>query len=425
MASSKPVPSGPCKQENEITKADIWCYNCDEGLCSSCFGHHKKFKSTRVHKTIDIHIYKLPIGPIKTECDKHNQQFKMSHSKRIGITSLADVVEKIKIEKSIESVDKLEQKLGNEVDTVWSQEKSKLTGFITEIEEKTKILKEMQDNLQIVTEQTSKFQSFLGLHQIGEKVHQCQSYVDDIENTDMAYKVDLQVEQNDEIEKILNELQSIKSLGEVEVYKTRIAIDRETTVNRKAQINKDVIAITYPIELAIKIFNIEDETESKVIKLQSFCCGLSFSNESLAVGLNTNEIRIIDLEGNTMKSINVQSKSNLHFLVYSDIRFIYSDYLGETVSCLDESGKQIWQYTQDLSNPEGLCTDTYGNIIVADRSSSRIIAISKDGQDSKVLVRGEDELKYPKCICLRNDESYGFVYDKKGKYFAKFNLSYD
>lgn len=94
----------------------------------------------------------------------------------------------------------------------------------------------MQDNLQIVTEQNSKFQSFLGLHQIGEKVHQCQCYVDGIENTDMAYKVDLQVEHNDEIEKILNELQSIKSLGEVEVYKTRIAIDRETTVNKKAQV---------------------------------------------------------------------------------------------------------------------------------------------------------------------------------------------
>ncbi|CAG2210753.1 TRIM2_3 [Mytilus edulis] len=562
MASSKPVPCGPCKQENENTKADIWCYNCDEGLCSSCSGHHKKFKSTRDHKTIDIQPYKPPIGSMKTECDTHKQQFKWycpshlkpccdecisrSHSKCIGIESLARVVEKTKIEKSKESIDKdintillflnkmadektsnikkgehqyvrinesigkireeinkhldhLEQKLCKEVNTVWGQEKSKLSGFIFEIDVTKKKLKEMQDDLQTVTEQTSKFQSFLGLHQIGEKVHQCQRYVDEIETNDMAMEVDIQIQQNGEIEKILSDLQSLKSFGEVKVSKTEIAIDRETIVNREAQvekqkqsyidkmtmhietktsiddtikneisdmiclsdgriivveeygnvylltsdgkpqkqlpipgeamsvtqISKDTIAITYPKELTIKIFNIEEEIITKVIELRKSCYGLSISNESLAVGLHGDEICIIDLEGNTRKSIKVQNESNLKFLVYSDNRVIYSDYCGNAVNCYDGSGKQIWQYTQDLKGPIGLCTDTYGNIIVADRGSSRIIAISKDGQDSKVLVRNEDGLKYPKCICLRNDESYGFVCDEYGKYLAKFNLSYD
>lgn len=41
------------------------------------------------------------------------------------------------------------------------QEKSKLTGFITEIEERKK-MKEMQDDLQTFTVHTSKLQSFLG-----------------------------------------------------------------------------------------------------------------------------------------------------------------------------------------------------------------------------------------------------------------------
>ncbi|CAC5366710.1 unnamed protein product [Mytilus coruscus] len=543
MASSKPVPCGPCKQENVNTKADIWCYNCDEGLCSSCSGHHKKFKSTRDHKTIHIHIYKPPIGPIKTECDKHNQQLKLYcpshlmpccdecistyHSKCFGIKSLTAVVEITKIEKSKESVekdinsillflnrmadnkssnikkgeqqcerikesidkireeinkhlDKLEKKLWKEADTVWGQEKSKLIGFITEIEEKKEELKEMQDDLQTVTEQTSKVQTFLGVHQIVEKVHQCQRHVDDMENNDMANDVNITIKQIDEIEKILSDLQSLKSFGEVNVSKTEIAINRETSVNREAQvetrkqsfidkmtmhietkikikvnirksindmnylsdgrivvvgdrgearsvaqISNDTIAITYPYQSSIKIFNIEDETVSKVIKLHTFCFGLSFFNESLAVGLNTSEIRIIDLEGNTLKSIKVRNTHNLTFLVYSDNRVIYSDYRVKAVNCYDESGKKIWQYKQDLLGPEGLCTDTYGNIIVADRISRTIVAISKDGQDSKVLVRKDDRLNYLKCICLRNDKSYGFVCDEIGKNLAKFYLSYD
>ncbi|VDI69028.1 Hypothetical predicted protein [Mytilus galloprovincialis] len=86
------------------------------------------------------------------------------------------------------------------------------------------------------------------------------------------------------------------------------------------QINQNTIAVTYPYEKAIKIFNMENETVTKVITLDKHCWGLSSSDDSLVV-----------------------------------------------VYCVDQSGKQIWQYKQDLSGPEGLCTDTYGNIIVADR----------------------------------------------------------
>ncbi|VDI45225.1 Hypothetical predicted protein, partial [Mytilus galloprovincialis] len=149
-----------------------------------------------------------------------------------------------------------------------------------------------------------------------------------------------------------------------------------------AQINKDTIAITYSYMEIIKIFNIENETVTKVIKVHNYCFGLSFSNESLAVGLNSNEIRIIDLEGKRIKSIQVQNESYLKFLVYSDNRIIYSDRGGYAVNCIDGSGKQIWHYKQDLSEPYGLSADTFGNIIVADCDSKTIIAISKDGNAS-------------------------------------------
>ncbi|CAC5418882.1 unnamed protein product [Mytilus coruscus] len=122
MASSKPIICGPCQEGKVNTKADIWCYNCNEGLCSTCSGHHKRSKLSRDHKTIDIKIHKPSIHAIKTECDKHGQQLNLycpghlmpccdecistSHSKCTGIKSLSGVVEKAKIEKSKESLDK-------------------------------------------------------------------------------------------------------------------------------------------------------------------------------------------------------------------------------------------------------------------------------------------------------------------------------
>ncbi|XP_063416314.1 uncharacterized protein LOC134697956 [Mytilus trossulus] len=559
MASSKPIPCGPCQKGKVNTKADIWCYNCDEGLCSTCSGHHKRSNGTRDHKTIDIKSYKPSIQAINTECDIHSQQLKRycpshlmpccdqcistNHSKCTEIESLVGVVEKTNTDQSKQSLEKqinsinnfleklvtnkskniargereyesiqdfvvkirkemnshltrLEKKLCNEAETILNQVKSEASDFITDIKGKQKNLKKMQDQLHAVLPHASKLQSFLSVHQIEQQVHQCQRYVDDLEDDERAKEFSIKMKQNDEISKILKKSESLESLGEIMVVKTETDLTIETSLRRKAQvesreqsninnmtmnietkieinmesekyindmiclmdgrvivvgmkgkvnlltcdgklqkqlpipgkaycvtqINQNTIAITYPKEKAIKIINMENKTVTKVITLDKQCYGLSFSN-SLAVGLSNDEIRIIDLEGNTPKSIPVESESDLKNLVYCNDRVIYSDYHGNAVNCVDESGKQIWRYTQDLTGPRGLCIDTYGNIIVADHESDRIIVISKDGQNSKVLIGEEDGLVEPQCICFTQNESSGFICDFNGTYLAKFNLS--
>ncbi|VDI02627.1 Hypothetical predicted protein [Mytilus galloprovincialis] len=562
MASSKPIQCGPCQEGKVKTKADIWCNNCDEGLCSTCSGHHKRSKLSRHHKTIDIKMHKPSIHAIKTVCDKHYQQLNLyctghlmpccdecistSHSKCTGIKSLAGVVEKTKIEKCKESLDTdirstldilnkmvknksgnikreeqqyksiketiatfrekinnhldhLEEKLCHEIDTILNQEKSKMSNLTTEIEEKKGKLNEIKDQLNAVTTKSSKLHSFLEVHQIEQQVHQCQRFVEDLEDDDRAKELEIKLKHNEEIDEILCKLESLESLGEVIVDKIEIAEEnRGTSVRRGAQvesgeqsnindmtmtietkieinikdkiidmiclmdgrviisqipgkvnlltpdgklekqltisgvargvtqINQDTIAITYYHEKAIKMFNMEKDTVTKVIKLDKIGWGLSFSNNSFAVGLNNNEIRIIDLEGNTLKSIPVQSKSILDVFVHCNDRVIYSDYTYKAVYCVDESGTRIWKYKQDLSFPaglHGLCTDSYGNIFVADSVSNRIIAISKDGKDSKVLISEKDGSKNPWCICFKHNESSGFICDGRGTYLAKFNVS--
>ncbi|CAC5375234.1 unnamed protein product [Mytilus coruscus] len=559
MASSKPIPYGPCQKAAVNVKAGIWCYNCDEGLCSTCLKHHKQFKGTHYHKTIDIKSYKPSIGAIKTECDKHGQQFNlycpshlmpccdvcisMNHAKCTGIKSLASVVENTKIEKSKEIVerdinyilyflnrlgrktsknirtgenqnisikksireirkeidkhlDHLENKLCQEADTIWNQEKSKAKEFISVVKEKMKTMKEMKEHLQTVTTLTSKLQSFLGVHQIEQRVHQCQGYVDDLENDERTNEFDIRMKQNDEIEKTLSKLVSIESFGEVMVVRTETDLNRVTSVrsaaqvesqeqsninnmtmnietkieinmkrfirdmiclmdgriivveqngkvhllspdgkhekqlkilvgaNSVTQINHNTIAIAYPSEKTITTFNMENERFTNVLTLQKECTCLSFSNDYLAIGLNQDEICITDLEGNTMKIIQVQNLSNMCNLVYCNDRVIYSNCDGNAVYCYDGSGNKIWQYTQDLLGPEGLCTDTYGNTIVADHGSHRIIVISKDGQHSKVLISMEDGLTSPQCISFKHNESSGFICNYAGTYLTKFNLFY-
>ncbi|XP_071131836.1 tripartite motif-containing protein 66-like [Mytilus edulis] len=122
MASIKRVPCGPCHERIANKKAEIWCYNCNEGLCSTCSSQHKISKSSRGHKTNDIKSYKPSIRAINTECDKHGQQLNLycpgnlmpccdeciltCHSNCTGIKSLASVVEETKMEKSKKPLEK-------------------------------------------------------------------------------------------------------------------------------------------------------------------------------------------------------------------------------------------------------------------------------------------------------------------------------
>ncbi|CAC5419633.1 unnamed protein product [Mytilus coruscus] len=95
------------------------------------------------------------------------------------------------------------------------------------------------------------------MHQIEQIVHQCQCYAEDMENNEKISEIDIKIEQNDEIEKILRELKSLESFGEVKVVKSKIAMNRETSVRREAQVELQEQSNMYNMTM-----NIETKIES-------------------------------------------------------------------------------------------------------------------------------------------------------------------
>ncbi|XP_052102886.1 uncharacterized protein LOC127736392 isoform X3 [Mytilus californianus] len=502
MASSKPIPCGPCQEGNESTKAEFWCHNCEEGLCSTCSGHHKRSKLSRDHKNIDIKSCKPSIQAIIIECDKHGLQLNLycsshlmpccdqcistSHSKCTGIKSLRSVVEKTKVEKSKASVDKAEIHMNREPSVRVAKTEVPMNREPSVRVAKTEVPMNREPSVRVAkTEVPMNREPSMRVAKTEVAMNR--------EPSVRVAKTEVPMNREPSVRVAKTEVPMNREPS-VRVAKTEVPMNRETSVRGKAQvesreqsninnmamnietkikiklrnvtdmiclmdgriivvdkngkvnpltsdgklkkklpipgeawsvtqINQNTIAITFPTEKAIRIFNMENKTVTKVITFDKECRGLSFSNNSLAVGLSNDEIHIIDLEGNTLKLIQVPSGSYLEHLVYCNDRVTYSDFNGNVVYCYDESGKQIWQYQQDLSAPKGLCTDTYGNIIVVDYRSYRIIVISKDGQNSRVLISEEDGLWLPRCFCFKHNESSGFIYDTDSIYKVKSNLS--
>jgi gas vesicle protein len=78
---SRPIPDcGVCFTRYISKVSDIWCSECNEGLCLSCKQYHSASQSSRQHVTIPIEEYrKLPVFilDIKVFCQKHNEKYQM------------------------------------------------------------------------------------------------------------------------------------------------------------------------------------------------------------------------------------------------------------------------------------------------------------------------------------------------------------
>ena len=74
------------------------------------------------------------------------------------------------------------------------------------------------------------------MHKIEQQVHQCQRYVEDLEADDRTKAFEIKHKHNSDIDKTISKLESLKTLGEIFVDKTEMAVKAETSVGRRAQV---------------------------------------------------------------------------------------------------------------------------------------------------------------------------------------------
>ena len=80
IMSSSPSFCGICDIRHMSKQSEVWCPDCDEGLCTECLDHHSLAKHSRKHTTIPIAEYrKLPsyVLKIKEHCKEHHEKFSL------------------------------------------------------------------------------------------------------------------------------------------------------------------------------------------------------------------------------------------------------------------------------------------------------------------------------------------------------------
>ena len=76
--SSSPSTCGICDMRHISKPSEVWCPDCEEGICTECVEHHSLAKPSRNHTTIPISEYRtLPsyVLEINELCNEHHEKF--------------------------------------------------------------------------------------------------------------------------------------------------------------------------------------------------------------------------------------------------------------------------------------------------------------------------------------------------------------
>ena len=192
--TSSPSTCGICDVRHISKPSDVWCPECDQGLCVNCSSHHSLSNTSRNHSTISISEYqKLPsfVLEIREFCNEHKERLQLyckehgcpccriciveDHSECKGFNILDKIVKNVKtsqtfneteqiIDEMMENIHKIRQNRENNLITVTEQKRTieqeirelrgEMNNHLDKLQED--LLNELTEAVSIVTRQTSE-----------------------------------------------------------------------------------------------------------------------------------------------------------------------------------------------------------------------------------------------------------------------------
>ncbi|XP_071176825.1 uncharacterized protein [Mytilus edulis] len=164
----------------------------------------------------------------------------------------------------------------------------------------------------------------------------------------------------------------------------------------------------------VKIVDITTKVIVKtIIDSGSSVWGICYENEKLYC-MHDRNISIFDLDGTDPKYIPVEY-SNVYNLAVLKDHIYFISLTTQTVYAIDHSGKQLWTFDDNrlhcstvfLHNySSSLDVDNHGNVFIVLPDYDKVIVVSSDGQQHRVILDKSNSLKGPSGIsfCRETDQ---------------------
>ena len=392
--STSPSFCRMCDNRHISKSSEVWCRDCEEGLCTECIEYHSLGKLSRSHTTIPIAEYqKLPsyVLKIKEHCNEHQEKFNLycqehecpccricivkNHSDCKNVAIIEEIIKNVKtstmftetehlIKELIDNIGKIKQ--NRETNSSSIKEQTRI--IENEIQEmRTKInnhLDRLQENLKTeldaaeiqVTDETGEL-----LVSLDEKQKELTKYQTNIVN----------------IKKYASDLQTFIAVKQIEKDVETHDTYLQSLVNRDS-LNQT--KLTYKIDTGLKNITTSIQKLAAVV-VESKPCEMVFvrskdKQAQMMVAELSPPVAVENIQLNLKQKIKTKGRDIRGCTLLPDGRMVFSCYSSDTVRFINKEGVELFQIGKDKN-------DTYDTVYIKDNNN---VAVSSGGGGKKCIT---------------------------------------
>ena len=394
--SSSPSVCGICDMGHISKPSEVWCLDCEEGLCVECIEYHSLVKLSRGHTTIPISGYqKLPsyVVEIKEHCNEHHEKFNLyckahecpccgicmveTHRDCVDISILGNIVKDVKtpdlfngieqlISEMIETIGQIRQNREDNTNAVRQQKiiieneirevRTKINNHLDKLQES--LMKELTEAENLKTEETREL-----LASLDKKQKELTEYQTNIVS----------------INKYASDLQTYIAVKRIEKH-----VETHDTC-LQAIVNSDCLAqskISYKIDTGLKTITSNIQNFGAVV-IESKPSWLTFFRKKnkqaqMMVADLSPPISVENIQLNLKLKLYKKGRSVKGCSFLPEGKMVFSCYSTNTVRIFTKDGVELFQMCKEKTG-----SDTYDTVYMKDNNS---VAVSSGGGSNRCIT---------------------------------------
>ena len=386
--SASPSFCGMCHNRRISKPSEVWCRDCEEGLCTECIEYHSSGKLSRGHTTIPIAEYqKLPsyVLEIKEHCSEHQEKFNLyckehecpccgicivknhSHCKNVAI--MEEIIKNVKtstmftetehwIKEMIENIGKIRQNR----ETNFSAVKEQKRIIENEIQElRTKInthLDKLQEDLMKELTEAEK--------QVTTETHELLVSLDEKQKELTEYQTNIV-----NMKKNASDLQTLIAIKQIEKEVETLDTCLQSLVNSDSLNQTN---LSYKIDTGVKNITTSIQKFAEVV-VEAKPCDMVFvrskdKQAQMMVAELSPPMSVENVQLNLKQKINTKRRDIRGCSLLPDGRMVFSCCSSDTVRFINREGVELFQIGKDKTG-----ANTYDTVYIKDNNT---VAVSSE-----------------------------------------------
>lgn len=132
--------------------------------------------------------------------------------------------------------------------------------------------------------------------------------------------------------------------------------------------------------------------------------GICTYEQTIYVRVVPKSVLVLEFDFHIKYQLKIVGTTLTRIAVFRD-KLYCTDWTKNKVLCYNKTGELLWSFNQGAICPLGIDVDRNGFVYVACQSSNKIIALSQDGKESKIILSAESGVKQPFAINVNRESS--------------------